>query len=286
LSVLAADIGGTSIRAALVDRDGAMKKRASAQTPRDPAEGYALLRRMWEGLGEGEGAAVVLPGSISTTTGEITQSPNLQQWEGTRPGEELACIALNDANGALLGEAWLGALKGRSSAVLLTLGTGVGGGVLIDGRLWTGATGCAGEIGHLSVDPGGPPCACGSRGCLELYASAKAVARAAGARNGADAADRARAGEQQPVEAFRQAGTMLGIAIANIINLLNPEAVCLAGGLTPAFDLLVGPLRDTVARRAFRLASKELEIVPATLGGDAGLFGAAKAAWERRDGSV
>ena len=285
MSVFAGDIGGTSIRAALVGRDGTIRNRASAQTPEDPAKGYALLRGMWEGFGEGEGAAVVVPGGISAATGEITQSPNLPNWEGTRPGEELACVALNDANGALLGETWLGALKGRRSALLLTLGTGVGGAVLLDGKLWTGATGCAGEIGHLSVDPGGPRCACGSTGCLELYASARAVANAAGARNGADAADRARAGEPQPAAAFAEAGTMLGIAIANIVNLLNPEAVCIAGGLTPAFGLLVGPLRETVKQRAFKLASVDLEIVPAILGGDAGLFGAANAAWERRDGS-
>jgi len=278
LRVLAADIGGTTIRAACVDETGAILDRRETETPQDPAAGYAALRALFHELGPADAAGLVVPGGIRATTGEITQSPNLPQWEGTRPGAELSCAALNDANGSLLGEAWLGALRGRRSAVLLTLGTGVGGAVMIDGALWTGAAGCAGEIGHMSVRPDGPRCPCGSRGCLELYASAHAVAKWGGAHDAKHAAELARQREPRASGAFQRAGESLGIALAGVANLLNPEVFCIGGGLSAAFDLFKEPLLAELKARAFDLATEHVAVLPAALGGDAGLLGAARLA--------
>jgi glucokinase len=275
MRVHAADIGGTSIRAAIVDDRGAILERRSGPTPQDPREGIALLREFWTDLGPADGAALVVAGGIRDEDGEITQSPNLQRWEGTRPGAELDCKVLNDANGALLGEAWLGALTNRRSALLLTLGTGVGGAVLLDGELWTGSNGCAGEIGHVPVHPGGPIGRSGARGYLEVYASGHGVAKAALCSDATDAARRAREGEPFAVGAFRQAGEALGIALAGLVNVFNPEAICIGGGMAAAFDLLEEHLWRELRARAFRLALEGLEIVPAKLGGDAGLYGAA-----------
>ena len=285
MSVLAADIGGGSIRAARVSDQGEIEDRRSAETPKTAAKCLALLGDLWQALDTDGRRAVAVAGGIDARTGEVTRSPNLPWLEGTHPGTELHCRVLNDANAALLGEAWVGALEGKNSAVLLTLGTGVGGGLLIDGRLWTGATGCAGEIGHTPVDRNGPPCLCGSRGCLELYASATAVARHADAADGKQAAARARDGDERAIEAFRRAGEALGIVLAGIANTVNPEAICIAGGLSPALDLMEPALRNELTRRAFPLATRDLAVLPAQLGGDAGLLGAARAALidERRN---
>jgi glucokinase len=181
---------------------------------------------------------------------------------------ELECTVLNDTNGALLGEVWLGALRGKRSALMLTLGTGVGGAVLLDGALWTGATGCAGEIGHVPV----------LEGHLEMYASASAVALAAGTPDARLAADAARRGDARAVDAFRRAAEALGRVLAGLINVFNPEAICIGGGMAAAWDLLEEPVRAAALPRAFRLAREGLEIAPAALGADAGLLGAARAA--------
>ena len=278
--VLAADVGGTTTKAARVDAGGHIEDRREEPTPRDPAEGVALIARLWDALGPGEGRALAVAGGIRDADGEITQSPNLQRWEGTRPGVDLACGVLNDANAALLGEAWCGALEGARSAVLLTLGTGVGGGGLLDGRLWTGAGGCAGEIGHVPVWPDGPPGSTGARGYLELYASARGVAKAAGTRDAAEAAKLARGGEPRCRGAFRKAGEALGIALSGLVNAFNPEAICIGGGMAPALDLMIDDIWAELRARAFRLALEGLEVVPAALGNDAGLLGAAFLALE------
>jgi glucokinase len=268
MKVLAADIGGASLRAALVGDDGAILGRRAGATPRDPAQGVEQLRGYWDELGPADGRALVVAGGIRASDGEITQSPNLPRWEGTHPGRELECPVLNDTNGALLGEAWLGALHGKRSALMLTLGTGVGGAVLLDGALWTGATGCAGEIGHVPV----------LEGHLEMYASASAVARAAGTPDARLAAEAARRGDARAGDAFRLAARALGLALAGLINAFNPEAICIGGGMAGAWDLLEGPLRAEALPRVFRLAQEGLEITTAALGPDAGLLGAARVA--------
>jgi len=271
VNVLAADVGGTSTRAALVSGAGAILDRRSGPTAQDPAEGCALIRRFWEELDKDAPRALVVAGGIRDADGEITQSPNLLRWEGTRPGAELGAAILNDANGALLGEAWLGVLRGRRSALLLTLGTGVGGAVMLDGRLWTGHRGCAGEIGHVPLWDRH----------LEAHASATAVVAAAGTEDAEQAAGRARGGDLGAIEAFRKAGEGLGIVLAGLVNVFDPEAICIGGGMAGAFDLLEEPLWKELRARAFRLALEGLEVVPAALGSDAGLLGAARLAIEQ-----
>ncbi|MHC4817342.1 MAG: ROK family protein, partial [Planctomycetota bacterium] len=253
--------------AALVADDGEILERRAGSTPEDPGQGVEKLRGYWDALGPADGRALVVAGGIRGD-GEITQSPNLQAWEGTHPGRELECRALNDTNGALLGEVWLGALRGKRSALMLTLGTGVGGAVLLDGALWTGATGCAGEIGHVPV----------LESHLEMYASASAVAQAAGTPDARLAADAARRGDARAGDAFRRAAEALGLVLAGLINVFNPEAICIGGGMAAAWDLLEDPVRAAALPRAFRLAQEGLEITPAALGTDAGLLGAARAA--------
>jgi glucokinase len=283
VNALAADIGGTSLRAALVGGRGEILARREAPTPEDPRAGVALLRALWEELGKADARGAVVAGGIRPGDGEITQSPNLPRWEGVKLGRELSCVALNDANGAALGEAWAGGLLGTRSAILLTLGTGVGGGLILDGKLWEGATGCSGELGHVAVRPEGPPCGCGSTGCLETYASASAVARAAGAPDALEAARRARAGDARARAAFDAAADALGVVLAGLVNALNPEAIALGGGMAGAFDLLAPRIEALLAKRAFRLAREGLRLVPATLGNDAGLIGAARAALLRQE---
>src|SRR5262245_21810714 len=158
--VVAADVGGTWIRTARVDGRGGVLERRRERTPTDPDAALALVEAMWKDLGPADGRALAVAGGIRAHTGEVTQSPHLKGWEGTRPGDRLGCQVVNDANAALLGEAWRGALQGRRSAVLLTIGTGIGGAVMLGARLWAGAAGSAGEIGHVTVRPGGNECAC------------------------------------------------------------------------------------------------------------------------------
>jgi len=268
VKALVADVGGTSMRAALVDGDGAILERRSALTPQDPHEGVARLRAHWDELGPADGKALAVAGGVRASDGEITQSPNLVAWEGTRPGEALGCAVINDANAALLGEAWRGALKDKRNALLLTLGTGVGGGVLLEGRLWTGTNGCAGEIGFVPV----------LDSHLEALASATAVAERAGTPDAKTAAERARDGDAFARRAFEEAGKALGIALAGLVNVLNPESICLGGGAAAAFELYEEPLWRELRARAFRLALECIEVVPAALGNDAGLVGAARLA--------
>lgn len=279
MNALAADIGGTSLRAALVSDTGEILGRRSSPTPPDPLDGMAELRSLWKQLGEACARAVVIAGGIRPSTGEITQSPNLKPWEGVRLGAELSCEVLNDANAAILGEAWLGGLRGTKSALLLTLGTGVGGGILFDGKLWTGTTGSAGELGHVAVKPDGPKCGCGSTGCLEMYASGPAIAKAAGAPDAREAERRARAGDARGRAAFDAAADALGTVLAGLVNAFNPEAIAIGGGMAGVFDLLAPRIRAAVATRTFKLAREGLRIVPCKLGKDAGLLGAARAAF-------
>jgi glucokinase len=273
--LVVATVGGTWTQAARVDGRGGVLERRRAPTPKDPKDGLALVRSLWEEIGPGDGCAIAVAGGIRTKTGEITQSPHLPRWEGLKPGEELGCPVVNDGNAALLGEAWRGALQERRTALLVRTGVDIEGGVLVGGRLWVGAAGCAGEIGHVTVRPGGEACACGNLGCLEAYANDPAIAREAGRPDAASAAVAARAGDARAAGAFDRAAAALGIALAAAANLLNPEAFCLGGTFASCFDLVEKRVRRELEGRAFRLAVDDLLIVPARLGDDAAILGAA-----------
>jgi glucokinase len=190
---------------------------------------------------------------------------------------------------------WQGAGRGRRTIVCVTLGTGVGGGIVLDGKLWRGVNDSAAEIGHMSVDPfGGVACMCGSRGCLEVYASATAIVRMtreARPRHPNSVLQPKQeltsekiyraglAGDELALEVFRRMGVYLGIGLANLINILNPEMIVIGGGVVNAWDLFAKHMNREVAERAFPLPAVEVKIVPAECGDDAGLLGAAHLAF-------
>ena len=304
------DLGGTNLRFGLVDENARIIARRRYGTGAQDGvqavverlmEGILALSEKASGLGmKVKGAGVGLPGIIDGQ-GVVRVSPNLSGWQDI-PLRQMLSSALpfpvfveNDANAHALGEAWFGAGKDIKSAVCLTLGTGVGGGIILNGKIWAGADGMAGEVGHVTVEPDGRPCPCGNRGCLERYASATAVveitaeALRAGARSSLGKlyrndpaaltpeaiADAAEAGDALASRVYAQAGRYLGIASAGLINLLNVERLIIGGGLANAWRLFIGPLREEAAARAFAIPFKRCRIVRAKLKDDAGILGAA-----------
>jgi glucokinase len=308
--VFAADLGGTHLRAATVDEDGSIQFRLKQNTP--PAEKpdeivHALVQAVREC--ERQSAAtgrrirvvsVVVPGSVSVEAGLVVKAPNLPCLDGfnltaalTRELERPAILE-NDANAAAVGEMWQGAGRGRRTIVCVTLGTGVGGGIILDGKLWRGVNDSAAEIGHMCVDPfGGVACQCGSRGCLEVYASATAIVRMtreARPRHPdsvlqsnaltSEAVYRAGVeGDELALEVFRRMGVYLGIGLANLINILNPEMIIIGGGVVNGWQLFEKDMNHQVAERAFPLPAAQVKIVPGECGDDAGLLGAARLAF-------
>ncbi|MHC5035594.1 MAG: ROK family protein [Planctomycetota bacterium] len=225
-------------------------------------------------------------------------SPNLPGWHDiplrrmVQSGVGLQTVLDNDANVAALGEQWVGAGRGASSLVLLTLGTGIGGGIVLDGRIWHGGAGVAGEIGHMSIDPAGPVCGCGNHGCLEAHASATAMVRRmreaieGGARSSlasrladlaaADIHQAALAGDEAARQNVEETGRYLGVGVSNIMHILNPQVIVMSGGVTAAGDMLMAPLLDEVRKRTLAASQKDVRICFAELPNDAGIIGAAR----------
>jgi glucokinase len=187
----------------------------------------------------------------------------------------LPAALINDARAFGLAELRLGAGRGAQTMVGLTLGTGVGGVIAIDGRVRQGHDGTAGEIGHQTIDPDGPPCGCGNHGCLEAFARGDRIAAACGTATAEEAVTRAREGDERARAGLAEVGRYLGIGIANMITVLTPELVVIGGGVAAAGDVLFGPIRAEVARRVTTTSLDEVEIVPAELGTWAGAIGAA-----------
>jgi glucokinase len=307
--VCAVDLGGTNLRAANIDRDGRVYERIRTATPEtDKAEeivaAIVVSVRECETAGRNRGAqiqavSVVVPGSVQAGTGVVVNAPNIPSLPGFRLAAALSAaldrpvLLENDANAAALGEMWQGAARNCRTIICLTLGTGVGGAIVFDRQLWRGVDGTAGELGHTSVEPfGGVKCKCGNVGCLEVYASATAIVRmaregsaqqASSSLNSIPAAEWtseriARAAiERDPLalDVFRRAGAYLGIAMANLINIFNPEMIVIGGGVSAAWDLFAQPAREEVMRRAFPVPAGRCQIVRGECGDDAGLLGAA-----------
>jgi glucokinase len=308
--VFAADLGGTHLRAATIDEKGRIHFRLKrntpqAETPDEVVRALVLAVRECEehcaAAGKGiRAVSVVVPGSINARAGIVVKAPNLPCLDGfnltAALTEELKRPAIleNDANAAAIGEMWQGAGRGRLTIVCVTLGTGVGGGIILDGKLWRGVNDSAAEIGHMCVDPfGGVACRCGSRGCLEVYASATAIVRMTRearprypdsvlpASESLTSETIYRAGikgDELALEVFRRMGVYLGIGLANLINILNPEMIVIGGGVVNGWDLFARHMNHEVAERAFPLPAAEVKIVPAECGDDAGLLGAARLA--------
>jgi glucokinase len=309
--VFVADLGGTHLRSALVDEAGKIHFHAKQHTPaaqsgQDIVDALVAAARECDRQNTAAGysidaVSIVAPGTVNVAAGSIVKAPNLPFLSGFNLAEavsralKLPTILENDANAAAVGEMWLGAARGRRTIVCATLGTGVGGGIILDGKLWHGVNDSAAEIGHMCVDPfGGVACTCGSRGCLEVYASATAVVRMTREakprypnsrlqidgeltseniyRAGID-------GDELALEVFRRMGVYLGIGLANLINILNPEMIVIGGGVVNGWDLFAKHMKHEVAERAFPLLAELVTIVPAECGDDAGLLGAARLAF-------
>ena len=246
--------------------------------------------------------SVVVPGTVQSETGKVTKAPNISCLDGFNLAAELTndlqlpAFLENDANAAAVGEMWQSSRR-ASSMIFVTLGTGVGGGLILDRKLWRGADGTAGEIGHVVVEASnGTLCACGSRGCLEVYASAIAIVRMTVermsrhpqshlyGREGLTAEMIYRSGlqgDELALEVFDSMGRYLGIGLAGLINTLNPEKIVIGGGVAAAWDLFIDRAREQIAACAFPLPASRVEIVRAQQGEDAGLLGAAHIAFEQ-----
>ena len=304
------DLGGTNLRAAVIDESGKMIEKVSASTPMGQSgespeqivaeivESVTALREKY-GIAKLAGIGAGIPGYIIMETGVIAGWGNRPGFNGFPMRAELEkrlgtkVFLENDANAAAIGEHWIGAGQGASDLVLLTLGTGIGGGIISGGRILHGFLGMAAELGHMTVVPNGNPCGCGNRGCVEQYASATAVANMArGMHLGRDVTaedvyNLAKSGNERAQTVFRAMGESLGIALASLINVFNFPLYLLAGGVLGAWDYFAPPMIGEIERRCFTykttLKSTPTRIERAVLGNEAGLFGSAYLPFEPRN---
>lgn len=312
--VIAADLGGTNLRAATVDRQGRIHERIKQHTPKAEKASeivQALVgaareceRRSAEQSAEISALSVVVPGTVQVQNGVVMKAPNVPSLDGFRLAAALESelqwpvVLENDANAAAVGEMWRGAGRGRRTIICITLGTGVGGGIILDGELWRGADGSAGELGHIGVEPfGGVACTCGSRGCLEVYASATAIVRmtrearprypnsplhTSEELTAKGVYEQGLAGDELALEVFRRMGIYLGVGLASFINIFNPELIVIGGGVADGWDLFIAHAREQITERAFPIPARRAEIVRAECGDDAGLLGAAHIAFAQQ----
>lgn len=288
---LGLDLGGTNLKWAVVERtDGSWRTLATGQVPTEADEGPeavvdrvagtgADVAREWPGI---VSTGVGLPGLYDPAAGTVRFLPNVPgDWAGRPLAAPVArrvgvpAALVNDARAFGLAELRLGAGRGARSMVGLTLGTGIGGVIAIDGRVHQGHDGTAGEAGHQTIDPDGPECGCGNRGCLEAFARADRIAEACGTASPEEAVERARDGDRRAREGLDRVGRYLGIGIANLVVLVTPDRVVLGGGVAAAGDLLLAPIRDELRRRVRVTALDAVEVVTAELGPLAGAIGAA-----------
>jgi glucokinase len=280
------DLGGTNLRIAAVDTSGKLLEKITLGTEvtrgRDKVisdmcraiQELAVKHRGSAGVLAGIGIGV--PGIIEMHTGMLRESPNLPGWENYPVRQEIEqrlgtqVVLENDANAAALGEKWLGAAANVDDVCMITLGTGVGGGIVLQGRIWHGMTGMAGELGHITADPNGPPCGCGNRGCLEQYASATAVKRMAVEAVATGAApELARAMDENPEfsskvvyqmavqgdepakEIFVRVGKALGVVIADLVNVFNLPMYVIGGGVSLAWEAFAPALLEEARKNSF-----------------------------------
>jgi glucokinase len=308
------DVGGTNLRVAAVEESGRLLEKVSAsvralagreEVIEELCRAARALSNKYAAEASLAGVGVGVPGIIYAQTGMLRQSPNLPGWENFRVRDaiasrlggkaEVSVLLDNDANLAAFGEQWLGAGRDVSSLCLLTLGTGVGGGLIFDGKIWRGFLGMAGEVGHIPVAENGVPCGCGSSGCLETEASATAIVRKAeqllaSGRSAplAEAQRRdsaltaqlvyqvAKNGDVACREIFESFGKYLGLGLAGLVNTLNLPLYVIAGGVVGAWDLFSPAMFAELRRRSYVFAEGSTRVERSLLGGDAGLYGAAR----------
>ena len=315
--VLGVDLGGTAIKTAIVSLEKKILSKCSQPTHAEKGP-HAVLDTIAQGVQqlietaniEHEDVIAIgigSPGPLNWQTGIVYETPNLPGWNNVPIVDEiekrtgLRALLENDANAACYGEFWLGAGQGTQSLAVLTLGTGIGGGIVIDGNLLRGIDGTAAELGHLIIQRDGRRCGCGTLGCLEAYASVTGMVRTAveGLESdkpstlndlckgnhenitGKMIAQAAESGDDFALYVFKETATWLGLGMASIINLQNPERIILCGGMIAAGDLLFKTARQVAKENAFDVPAKRCQILPAGLGEDAGVIGAAGCALAR-----
>ncbi|MFC1864222.1 ROK family protein [Chloroflexota bacterium] len=315
--ILGIDLGGTKILTAVVDTQGKILSRDHSITPAKEGQ-QAVVRSILESVGRVLDQAHIaaadlpaiglgVPGLSNPETGILFTSPNL-------PGlidvplrdiieKELGrkAFLINDANAAAIGELHFGAGRGARNFIYITVSTGIGGGIIVDGKIYTGSMGAAGELGHMVIDDDGPPCNCGNRGCWETLASGTALAREARHRiktgaatsilelAGGDAEkinaeaihEAAQAGDKLATELIAKTAYYLGVGLANLINIFNPETIIIGGGLSNIGDALLKPAFEEAGRRAFKQAYQAVRFARAELGRNSGVLGAAVFALEK-----
>ena len=296
---LGVDIGGTAIKAALVSADGALRERMQAPSPRNPDALYIFVRSALNKLKEPVlGIGIACKGIIDPESSRIDRLPgDLHFLEGSMLkeiiGADLPVCADNDARAALVAEVLWGAAQGRRNAVLLTLGTGVGGAAMVDGIILHGTAGIAGHFGHMTVDPYGSLCMCGNRGCLETRFSARAIEadyfahmhRAAkttlsfgseGQIPNTEAIFQAAAnGDESARRVLDRAVEYLSAAVVSLLHIFDPEVLILGGNIATAGEALLGPLRTAITNNSQGMLGREVPIVLQTRVGYGGVLGAA-----------
>lgn len=287
------DLGGTNLKYGLVTESGEVLEKNSVPTPETFPGVLELIASIWAEFkrrpkGRPGAAGFGFPGIYSLRDRRILQSPNYpgldnMDLEGALAGVlDVPFRVDNDANLAAYGEWRCGAGRGVSSMVHLTVGTGIGSGIILGGALWHGRCGFAGELGHITVNPDGDRCNCGNQGCLETEAAApkivrnyKDLSKTKRAIKAEEVFEKAARGEVAAVKAFGIAGTYLGIALGVVINMLNPEKIVLGGGVMATGDFLLAAAVEEASRRCYKASFNCCSIEKALLGNDAGLIGAA-----------
>ncbi|MBF8304523.1 MAG: glk [Dehalococcoidia bacterium] len=309
--IIGVDIGGTKIMAVVADSNGTLlaRKHIPTQAASGPEAG---IKRIILAINQVcqqanisskdgiSGIGIAIAGLVDTPRGILVTSPHLPGWRDVPLKDQLEAALdvqvsiINDAKAAALGEQTFGAGKGVENQIYMTVSTGIGGGIIINGALYTGKSGSAGEIGHMVIDVNGPRCNCGNNGCLETLASGTAVAREVSDRlaKGASSTVRdmvsghlqditaemvskaAEQGDTLAVEVIHQAGVYLGVGLANLVNVFNPDLIIIGGGFAKVGSRLLDPAISEMKRRAFSRPANQVRITVAQLGDNSGALGA------------
>jgi glucokinase len=287
---LGLDLGGTNIKVAVIEKDGQTWKvineedvpteadKGPAHVVSRLAEIAAKKQKEFTGL---SGVGVAVPG-LFNSDGTIELFPNLpgawrgfQALEPVRSATNLPTAIINDARAFTLGEAIMGAALGKRTVACFVMGTGVGGGVVIDGKIHLGASGAAGEIAHQIIKFDGPICGCGAQGCAEPLTNSAAIAKLAGTKTAEEAYKNALAGDEKAIAAFKEVAYWIAITLTNIMVVLAPDTIVIGGGVAQSGDILLNEIRSAMHTRAHLYPTSDINIVPATLGFYAGSIGAA-----------
>lgn len=296
--IISVDLGGTNTRIAVLDKGFRIKSRVSFSTKDFSFNRNRLIseiaKRTLSLLRENKiekkdvlGLGIGIPGPVDFSKGKVHYLPNVPHWKNTPIRQILKKLMHfevfvdNDVNLVTLAEAKLGAAKGKNNAVCLTLGTGVGGGLVLDGRLFRGADSCAGEVGHIPINIEGPKCNCGGRACLERYVGNAIILSEAKKKlrrkdiTLEELSKLSKNGNKTALGIYNIFAERIGVALTGVVNLLNPEVIVIGGGLSFAGSFIFKKIKETINKRAMPIQAKSVKIKKATLGKDAGLIGAA-----------